>query len=183
MQTAQTMPKQQQPSALQNPTETIKGLAPIHLRTSTFTPTISPLFKRIWFVAACAICILLLLAVLLYKGRLRKFEKHPEIRILQRQKQLLASDLEKINQAQLSGDSMAFLSWCRTAIQNQLGPLWNIEPTAISLTDLRTRLQPNSALIEIVTTAEEAAYGAATLSTDTMADYYREIAKELEELL
>jgi hypothetical protein len=183
VQPAQSTPAQQQLATLPARPENIKGLAPIHLSAGTFAPTISPLFKKIWFVAICGICVLLLLALLLYRRRLRKFEQHPEIRHQQHQKQLFENDLEKINQAQLTVDSMAFLSGCRVAMQNQLGPLWDMEPTAISLTDLKTHLKPDSGLIEIFAAAEQAVYGAATLSGDTMVNYCTTVTTELEELL
>ena len=97
--------------------------------------------------------------------------------------QVLAKDLQVVEQAKTSGDSLAFLMACRTTIQNMLGFHWQTEPAAISLEDIRTRLQNASGLITIFDASGQAAYGGQTLSDKQMQDYANTLKMELENLL
>jgi len=176
-------PPQQQADTQAAAAPTIVGLAPLHLETGTFHDRILPLFKSRWLIAISALCILLLLALFVLKLRQQNIEKHPEIELQRRKKHLLGNDLKLVEQAQAAGNSTSFLTLSRTAIQNQLGLLWNIEPAALSLADIRSRLKPESPLIAIFQAAEEAAYGGATLTDEKMQDYFITLKTELEDLL
>lgn len=173
----------QQPVKETTTTPSIEGLAPIHLETGNFHARIIPLFKSSWLIAVCTLCILLLLLLFVLKMRQQNIERHPEIQLKKQKKLLLENDLKKIEQAQVTGDRPSFLSLCRTAIKNQLGLLWNIEPAALSLADIKSRLEADSQLIEIFSVAEEAAYGGASLTSQKMQEYYTTLKTELEELL
>jgi hypothetical protein len=174
---------QQQPATQATPAPAIMGLAPIHLGTGTYHDRIVPLFKNSWLLAVCGFCVLVLLALSVLKIRQRNTERHPEIQRQRQKKLLLENDLKMVEQAQAVGDGLSFLSFGRTAIQNQLGLLWNIEPAALSLADIRSRLKANSPLIAIFSAAEEAAYGGATLTDKKMQDYLITLKTELEDLL
>ncbi|EKD35929.1 MAG: hypothetical protein ACD_75C01720G0003, partial [uncultured bacterium] len=161
----------------------MEGLAPIHLDAGRFQPRIVPLWQKSWFIGVGGFCMVTLIVLLIQNVRLQRREKHPERERRKQMKLLLHDDLQKIEQAKSAGDGFAFLALCRTAIQNQLGRHWNMAPTAISLANLSSRLQPESALVEIFRAADEAAYGGATLSRDTMQEYSDKLRKELEGLL
>lgn len=176
-------PPQQQADTQAAATPVIVGLAPIHLETGSFHDRIVPLFKSSWLIALCTLCILLLLALFVLRLRQRNIEKHPEIEMQRRKKHLLDNDLKLVEQAQAEGNSTSFLTLSRTAIQNQLGLLWNIEPAALSLADIKNRLKTESPLIEIFQAAEEAVYGGATLTDEKMKDYFMMLKTELEDLL
>ena len=124
-----------------------------------------------------------MIALSILKVRQRNIEKHPEMQLQRQKRKLLEDDLKKVEQAQATGNSPAFLSLSRTTIQNQLGQLWNIEPAALSLADISSRLKSDSHLPEIFRAAEEAAYGGATLTDQKMQDYFIILKKELEDLL
>jgi hypothetical protein len=173
----------QQPVKETAATTSIEGLAPIHLETGNYHARIVPLFKSSWLITVCSLCILLLLLLFVLKMRQQNIEKHPEIQMKKQKKVLLENDLKKVEQAQTAGDGFSFLSFSRTAIQNQLGLLWNIEPAALSLADIRSRLKVDSQLIEIFSVAEEAAYGGASLTNQKMQEYSTTLKTELEELL
>jgi hypothetical protein len=111
-----------------------------------------------------------------------RLARHPELVLRRHQKELLASDLRRVEQACAAGNISEFLALCRTTIQNQMGLSWQVAPTAISLADLRNRLRPDSPLLEIFGAAGEAAYGGATLSPETMRDYLDKMKNELEAL-
>jgi hypothetical protein len=126
----------------------------------------------------------LTLLVLLVQGlRQKNLDRHPEKEQLKQKRLLLDNDLKKVEQAQAARDGKAFLTHGRTAIQNQLGLLWHIEPAALSLADISNRLPADAPLIAIFRAAEEAVYGGATLSDEKMHDYFLTLKTELENLL
>ena len=174
---------QQQVAGKATPAANIMGLAPIHLETGSYHQNIKPLFKSLWMIVPGVFCFLVLLALTVFRVRQRNIEKHPEILLRNQKKMLLENDLKKVEQAWAAKDSLFFLSSCRKAIQNQLGLLWNIEPGALSLADIKGRLSEESQLIEIFTHAEEAVYGGATLTDKKMQDYLYTLKTELEHLL
>jgi len=158
----------------------VKGLAPIHLEMGSLYKTISPVYRKIWFLATVAGCVLSLLAVFFLKMRIRNREKHPEIQLRKKGQQLLAEILGLLEEAKAAGDGPRFLALCRQAIQQQFGLLWRQEPSAISLADISAGLGEEAELAEIFARAEQAAYGAATLSAETMQRYFDTLKKELE---
>ena len=175
--------QQQIKTATSPPVAKISGLAPIHLKTGSFHQKIVPLFQKSWFIALSLLCFLVLIALIFLRIRLSNISKNPEIREKQLALQLLTKDLHSVEQAEASGDSLAFLMACRTTIQNMLGFIWQTEPTAISLADIRDRLQSNSGLITLFEAAGQAAYGGETLSDKQMQKYSTTLKTELENLL
>ncbi len=159
-----------------------EGMAPLHVETGSFAPAIVPLFARAWFLGVLAAAALLVAAIGLWRLNRARLARHPELVLRRRQKELLASDLKRVEQAWAEGDGSEFLALCRSTIQNQLGLAWHLAPTAISLADLRSRLRPDSPLLEIFSAAGEAAYGGATLSPAKMRDYLDKMKKDLEAL-
>ena len=178
-----TLPAQSQPAPPTSPALSVGGLAPIHLETGTYHEQLVPLFKNIWFIILCVVCMLILLTLFGLGIRRRNIEKHPEIEQQKQRRLLLANDLKKIEQAQAAGDSQSFLSLSKTAIQNQLGRLWNIEPAALSLADIKSRLHDKTPLLEIFRAADEAAYGGASLTDQKMQEYFITLKTGLEGLL
>jgi len=176
-------PQQQSPPQTSAASQAIAGLAPIHLETGSFQERIVPPFQKFWFITVCSISLLSLITLTLLMLRQKRFRNHPEIQLQKRKKQQLEKDLEQVRQAQTAGDDRSFLTSSRQAIQNQLGLLWGIEPTALSLADVRKGLSQDSPLIEIFQTAEQAAYGGATLTEQQMRDYFITLKRELEAFL
>jgi hypothetical protein len=173
----------QQPAGQAEAAPGLAGLAPLHLEIGSSSHRIVPLFKNSWLLAIDALCVLTLL-VLLVKGlRQKNIDRHPEKEQQRQKKLLLDNDLKKVEQAQAARDGKAFLTHGRTAIQNQLGLLWHIEPAALSLADISNRLPADAPLIAIFRAAEEAVYGGATLSDEKMHDYFLTLKTELENLL
>jgi len=162
---------------------TITGLAPIHLQPGTYHDRIAPLITKSWFIALCILCSAMLLAILAFWIRKRHMEKHPEILHQRQKRELLDYDLKNLEKSLAQGESRTFLALSKTAIQNQLGPLWHIEPAALSLDDIKSRLQADSHLIEIFSAADAAAYGGAGLTEKKMQDYCNYLKTELEDLL
>ncbi len=160
-------------------------MAPLSLTMGNFHQEIVPLFMRSWFLGLAALCLLVLLALFLWRLRQLNLEKHPEKDLRRRKNHIFASDLNRVKQAYLSGNSREFLASARTAMQNQMGLSWDMAPTAISLATLKNRLDEGSPLVEIFAAADAAAYGGydgATLSQAKMQEYLKAMEIELEVL-
>ncbi len=175
--------KKPQPASAGVPVPGISGLAPIHLETGKFYQRITPLYKRVWFLSGAGCCVLLLLLVAFFNVHARNLARHPELQLQKKRSRLLAESLAKISGAETSGNGSLFLALCRQTIQQQLGLLWNVEGAAISLADIKDRLDTRTALIGIFQAAEQAAYSTTALPPETMQIYSEKIKKELEELI
>ncbi|GAB6193667.1 BatD family protein [Desulfocastanea catecholica] len=173
----------QPPASQPGPVPALSGLAPIHLEIGSSSHRIAPLVTSSWLLSVAALCVLTLGVLLVLKLRQKNIDNHPEKELHRQKKLLLDNDLKKVEQAQAAGDGKAFLTHGRTAIQNQLGLLWHIEPAALSLADISKRLPADAPLIAIFRAAEEAAYAGATLSDEKMHDYFLTLKMELEKLL
>ncbi len=165
------------------PVAGINSLTPIHLKTGKFHRKITPLYKQILFLSGVGSCFLLLLFVLLFNIHTQNLARHPELHLQKKRRQLLTESLAKISEAKVSVDSSLFLALCRQSIQQQLGLLWNIEGAAISLADIKNRLDSKTGLIEIFQAAEQAAYSTTSLSPEIMQVYSENLKKELEGLI
>jgi hypothetical protein len=161
----------------------LSGLAPIHLEIGSSHRRIVPLIDNSWLRAVAILCVLSLAALFFLRLRRKNIDNHPERELHRQKKLLLDNDLEKVEKAQKAGDGQAFLIHGRTAIQNQLGLLWHIEPAALSRVDLSNRLPADAPLIAIFRAADEAAYAGATLGAEKMRDYFLTLKTELEKLL
>jgi len=175
--------KPQSSAAPSLPAPDIKGLAPLHLEPGTFHPSMTPVYKKIWFLIAVTGCTFLLLLIVFFRMRTSNLKKHPELQLQKKGRQLLSDNLARLKQAETAGDGAHFLALCRQTIQQQLGLLWKQEPAAISLADIKNRLDGKADLVQIFETAEQAVYGRATLSSETMQIYSKKLKKGMEELL
>lgn len=179
-QNAPLVPKNQDIPA--KPTSGLAQMAPLNLQIGDFQREIIPIFLRSWFLAVVILCLVILVALFTLQLRRQNLIKHPEKELRRQKGHLLAHHLNLVERACNSGNSYEFLASARTAIQNQLGLSWNLQPTAISLASLKERLGPESPLVEIFAAADSASYGGATLSQDKMESYLRTMKKVLEEL-
>lgn len=178
-----TVIKEKVNSAIQKQVqERFRRLAPIRLETGTFHKELNPLYKKRWFLAVSLLLLLILITSIFLKFKQNQKRNNPERGLLQQKQEQLANDIQTVKQAMEDGNSRGFCSACRRTIQNQLGILWHIEPSAISLTNLESKLHPDSPLLEIFAIAEEAAYGAVELSAEKMQDYTTKMTLELEKL-
>ena len=155
-------------------------------RAGSYYERIVPLFTKSWFLVALRPRVLSSCWLCSFLGyRRQNMEKHPEIEQQKTERDCCwINDLKKIEQAQAARRwSHPFFLLSKTAIQNQLGLLWNIEPAALSLADIKNRLTDNAQLLEIFQAADEAAYGGASPYRKKMQEYIITLKTELEELL
>lgn len=160
-------------------TGNIAGLAPIQLHSEKTFATIQPIILRPWFLAITGICFTILLIVAGITLRRKQLADNPEQLKQKQLKGLLATNLQKLEKEATSGSSSSFLDACRRAIQEQLGLLWNREPSAITLEYVKEKLSSDSALITIFAAAEQSAYGGYTLTAQEMTEHQQVLKNEL----
>jgi hypothetical protein len=176
-----SQPRTQQPIAqVATPPLRIGGLVPQYLETGPFTTTLQPLFKKSWYISVCGLLILLSLCAAFLKYRQIRHTNNPGLQQSKMKKTRLHTDLGRVEEAMTQKDTAGFLQASRTAIQNQLGELCGVEPSAVSLADINSTVSSDSPLLQIFTLAEEAVYGGATLSDGDLDTLYGKLKSELE---
>ena len=103
-------------------------------------------------------------------------EKSQQKQMAREQQEIFAT----ISQALENEDTRSFLSGCRTAIQNHLGRVWNCEPSTITRANIARNMPQQKELIEIMTVAEQAAYGGSRMNKQTMLNYMKKLRESLE---
>lgn len=179
---AEPEPPVQQGPDIQAEKTGLAGLAPLHLDPGSFAAAITPLFFRAWYITLCCLFLLTLAVLLFFHLRRQRLASNPEILQQKRRVKILTGNLSDIEEARLDGDSSRFLRLCRSAIQTQLGLHWQKEASTISLNDLKTQLPADSPLLEIFSTAEEAAFGGASLTAEKMAEFSHHLSRELQSM-
>ncbi|MEK6201488.1 MAG: hypothetical protein N2A40_03580, partial [Desulfobulbaceae bacterium] len=116
------------------------------------------------------------------KIRARRLARNPALCRRQEMTRLLELRLQEMKQCQERSETSNFLAACRKATKEQLGLLWQTEPGAITLSDLRQRLAEDSPLTALFATAESSAYSGKALGSQEMADYTGEVERELRQL-
>ncbi|MBV5329540.1 MAG: protein BatD [Chlorobium sp.] len=157
-------------------------LAPLHPQLGTLHPNMIPLMNRLGFQAGVLAAMLLLITAITLKIRARHRTGDPARSRRQEMTRLLDHRIREIHTARDQGDTRAFLALCRQAMQEQLGALWQMEPGAITLADLRQRLAADATLLSLFGTAETSAYGGCQLSSQEMTEYAQKLEAELRRL-
>ncbi len=155
----------------------------LHLEQGTFHQTIAPLYRKLWFIIVGGCCIVLLLIVAALRIIQQNRKNNPQRQKKRENRERFTRSIKKLEQALEDGDDMLFLSLCRRTIQEQLGPAWEIAPSALTLADIQKRINRASPLAEIFAVAEEAGYGGKGITRQQMDEYLEQLRHELEDLL
>ncbi|MDD3813604.1 MAG: BatD family protein [Desulfocapsaceae bacterium] len=159
------------------------NLAPLHSQLGSLQQGLLPLASRTSFQIVALISFLLLVAVISLKIRARRLANNPALCRHREMVQLLEYSLREIEKSRQQGNTQDFLAVCRKAMQEQLGFIWQTEPGAITLADLRQRLAPDAELITLFATAESGAYVVESpLSRQEMVEYAGKLERELRQL-
>lgn len=160
----------------------LNNLAPQKLVTGTLIKEIKPVFKQGWFITIVILCALVLVSLLVIFIRKRQATNNPELLRRKEASERLKLGIQELEQIKTSGDSAKMLSCCRSIIQQQLGYIWGMEPSAITFVDVQHKLESRSPLIDLFQNAEQGAYGEHSLSPEKFDEYIKTIETELEKL-
>lgn len=159
------------------------NLAPLHSQLGSPQQGVMPLVRRTSFQIVVLISLLLLVAVIFLKIRAGRLAGNPALCRHREMAQLLDHSLREIEKSRRQGNTQEFLAACRKAMQAQLGFVWQTEPGAITLADLRQRLAADAELIALFATAESGAYVVESpLSRQEMVEYAGRLEQELRQL-
>jgi hypothetical protein len=178
----QTQPQPAAQNDRQTAAQHSEDLLALHTRLQMGKPTggISPVFLQSWYIAAFLICTVLLAGALCLVLRRRHRHRHSEEIRQHAISRDIAGKLHVLQQTISAGNIEEFLRGCRTIIQMRLALLWQKEPSAITLLDLQSRLESDSPLIHIFSTAEKFHYGGQPPTIEEMKTYHDILEKELE---
>lgn len=159
------------------------NLAPLHSQLGSLQQGLIPFVSRTSFQIVVLISFLLLVAVIFLKIQTRRQASNPALCRHRQMVQLLDHSLREIEKSREQGNTQEFLAACRKAMQEQLGFIWQTEPGAITLADLRQRLAADAELIALFATAESGAYVVESyLSQQEMVEYAGKLEQELRKL-
>ena len=157
------------------------ALAPIKLERGTITKEIKPFFMKQWFILLGTLCVLMICAVSGYRFRCQFLAGHPEIsykKDLAQKRRALIHTLESAK----SMSNSDYLGHVPPNVSTFLALLWQVEPTSLTTADIQRRLGPDSAITELFARADEARYGAITLSTEERDTLHRRITENIATL-
>jgi hypothetical protein len=175
-------PARVEKSPAEQPAATPGGLAPIHTDLGTLVRALVPLYRQAWFIALVVVSMLLLCVAAVLILRQRKLAADPSILVRQRVRKALEGHFQAMEQAAAAGDGEKFRSHCRAAIQEKLAAAWDMEPRAITLADVETRLGGDSPLTDIFRQLEHAGYGGVQLDSGLMQTMLQTVRRELDRL-
>lgn len=178
---SQTTEKQPPPPA--KPKDKKVRMSLLHLKKGTFHRTITPLYRKPWFIVTGGCCVVLLLFIAVWRIIQQNRKNNPHRLKKKEKREHLYRMFKKLEQAENEGNDILFLSLCRRIIQEQLGPAWGIVPSALTLADIKKRIDGKSPLAKIFAAAEEAGYGGKSISRQQMDEYLEQLRHELEDLL
>lgn len=156
--------------------------APIHTRFDKGVTALCPLYRQPWFQALAALSLVLFFTALGFVWRNKRLQTHPELFEKKQITQKMMKMLGEVKLAMQNQDSVQFLVLCRNLLQERFGFAWQVEPRAISATDLQQRLGKDSPLLNIFQKAEHAAYTGQRISEQEMKEIYRKIEQEVVQL-
>lgn len=157
------------------------ALAPIKLELGKVTKEIKPFFMKQWFILFGAFCVLMICAVSGYRIRSQFLVGHPEISF----KKNIVHKRRELENTLVSAKSMSnsdYLGYLPPHISTFLALIWQVEPTSLTTADIQRRLGPDSAITELFARADEARYGAITLSAEDRNNLHTRITEKIASL-
>lgn len=141
-----------------SPPDPAPRMAPARAVPGTTVTSLSPLIHRPFYWGILTTIVLVLgVAIALGKWRERRTEPRRVAERLARANETAA--VAEAGVAAKRGDAVAFFQAARRALQERYGFLWGRPAEAITLSDLRQRLNPEHESLEIFARADALAYG------------------------
>ncbi|NNK92726.1 MAG: hypothetical protein HKP41_00100, partial [Desulfobacterales bacterium] len=127
------------------------------------------------------LCVLMICAVSGYRIRSQFLAGHPEISY----KKDIAQKRRELEITLESAKSMRnsdYLGHIPPHISTFLALIWQVEPTSLTTADIQKRLGPDSAITELFARADEARFGAITLSAEDRNNLHTRITEKIATL-
>ncbi|HTV80244.1 MAG TPA: BatD family protein [Steroidobacteraceae bacterium] len=148
-----------------------------------YTTTLQPLVWRPWFLGAALTPVALMLAAVMLIRRHQLRLSDPALMLHAARLAAVRINLESMSAALNRGDTPAFFSAARHALQERLADLWQVPAEAVDQALIAQHLpQQSSQLQAIFAMAEKATYAGEQLGTKALQEWQRRVFEQMDRL-
>ncbi|MBF0224073.1 MAG: protein BatD [Desulfobacterales bacterium] len=160
-----------------------KGIASIHIELGNTVDKLSPYIVNPMFWSLNIIPLFGLVFGVLLIGRHNKIINNPELLVKQEAKRKISGYIKAMDKAIHTGDVLEFFKYARKSLQERLGEIWGLQPDAITIHDLKVRLNEGSLnIIKVFEGFDAASYSGFSLTKEEMQKYKEIVISEIKNL-
>jgi BatD DUF11 like domain len=151
--------------------------------TGGFAATLQPLVWRPWFLGAAVTPIALMLAAVTLIRRHQLRVSDPALALHAARLAAVRINLESMSAALKRGDTPAFFSAARHALQERLADLWQVPADSVDPQLVARQMPEESAELQaILAMAEKATYAGESLSAKALQEWQRRVLEQMDRL-
>jgi hypothetical protein len=160
------------------------ALAPDAAVTGQYPATLVPLVSRPWFIGAALAPVLLMLAAVTMVRRQQRRSGDPTLMLHAARLAAVKINLEAMAAALHRGDSPAFFTAARHALQERLADLWHVPAESVDQRLVAERLpqQEGAQLRAIFAMAEKATYAGESPGAQALQEWQRRVLEQMDRL-
>jgi hypothetical protein len=160
------------------------SLAPDVIVTGHSRATLEPLVRRSWFIGASVAPVLLMLAAISMIRRQQRRAGDPSLTLHAARLAAVKINLESMAAAGQRGDSAAFFTAARHALQEKLADRWQVPAESIDQRMVAERLpqQEGAQLRAIFAIAEKATYAGESPSAQALPQWQQRVLEQMDRL-
>ncbi len=149
-----------------------------------YAATLAPLVWRRWFIGAALAPVLLMLAAVTLIRRQQRRSGDPALMLHAARLAAVKINLETMAAALHRGDSPAFFTAARHALQERLADLWQVPAESVDQQLVAERLpqQEGAQLRAIFAMAEKATYAGESPGAQALQDWQRRVHEQIDRL-
>jgi hypothetical protein len=145
--------------------------------------TLEPVVWRPWWVGAALTPIALMMAALLLIRRHQRRSGDPALMLHSARLAAVKINLESMSGALSRGDSVAFFTAARRALQERLADLWQVPAESVDQQLVAAQMSQESVELQaIFAMAEKATYGGVGLTQQALQEWQRRILEQMDRL-
>ena len=151
--------------------------------TGGYAATLQPLVWRPWFLGAAVAPIVLMLAAVTLIRRHQLRVSDPALMLHAARLAAVRINLESMSAALKRGDTPAFFSSARHALQERLADLWQVPAESVDQQLVAQQLPEEGAEVQaILAMAEKATYAGESLSAKALQEWQRRVLAQMDRL-
>jgi hypothetical protein len=160
------------------------ALAPDVAVTGPYSATLAPVVWQRWFMGATLTPVLLMLAAVTIIRRQRRRAADPALTLHAARLAAVRINLESMAAALRRGDSPAFFTAARHALQEKLADLWQVPAESVDQRMVAERLpqQEGAQLRAIFAMAEKATYAGESPGPQALQEWQRRVREQMDRL-
>lgn len=160
------------------------ALAPDVLVRGGYAATLEPLVWRPWFIGSAVTPVVLMLCAIILIRRRQLRSGDPALTLHAARLAAVKINLEAMSAALNRGDSVAFFTAARHALQEKLADLWEVPSESVDPQRLAERLpaEQGAELQAIFAMADQATYGGESPGAPTLRQWQRRVLEQMDRL-